>query len=208
MRCPVIGEAFVSPQYQKRTGLKMKQQFIAALIGAAIAFPVAAQAEGYFVGGNVGRSEQKLDGGNISLKDNGTGFKLNGGYQFNANYGVEVAYVNLGKAEVNGNGASVKSEPQTFFVAATGTLPLNNEFSLFGKVGIAQNHVKITARAPGFSASESDNRTTAVFGIGAAYQLNKNVSFVAEYENFGKIAKDQPASLKADLLSVGVRYSF
>jgi OOP family OmpA-OmpF porin len=186
----------------------MKQQFIAALIGAAIAFPVAAQAEGYFVGGNVGRSEQKLDAPGFSLKDNGTGFKLNGGYQFTANYGVEVAYVNFGKAEIKNDGGYIKSEPQTVFVAATGTLPLNNEFSLFGKVGIAQNHVKVTARAPGVNSSDSENRTTAVFGIGAAYQLNKNVSFVAEYENFGKIAKDEPVSLKADMLSVGVRYSF
>jgi OOP family OmpA-OmpF porin len=187
----------------------MKQQFIAALIGAAIAFPVAAQAEGYFVGGNVGRAEQKLavDGAG-SIKDTGTGFKLNGGYQFNANYGVEVAYVNLGKAEASGQGFYAKSEPQTLFVAATGTLPLNNEFSLFGKVGVAQSHVKVTARAFGVTESESENRTTAVFGIGAAYHLNKNVSFVAEYENFGKIANGDGGSLKADLLSVGVRYSF
>ncbi|MBJ7312295.1 outer membrane beta-barrel protein [Rugamonas sp. CCM 8940] len=187
----------------------MKQQFIAALIGAAIAFPVAAQAEGYFVGGNVGRSEQKLSiDGLGSIKDTGTGFKLNGGYQFNANYGVEVAYVNLGKAEVNAQGTYAKSEPQTVFVAATGTLPLNNEFSLFGKVGVAQNHVKLSVRESGFSGSDSENRTTAVFGIGAAYHLNKNVSFVAEYENFGKIGNGDGASLKADLLSVGVRYSF
>lgn len=187
----------------------MKQQFIAALIGAAIAFPVAAQAEGYFVGANVGRSEQKLSiDGMGSIKDTGTGFKLNGGYQFNANYGVEVAYVNLGKAEVGAQGFFAKSEPQTVFVAATGTLPLNNEFSLFGKVGVAQNHVKVTSGSSRFSESESENRTTAVFGIGAAYNLNKNVSFVAEYENFGKIAKGDAGSLKADLLSVGVRYSF
>lgn len=191
----------------------MKQQFIAALIGAAIAFPVAAQAEGFFVGGNVGRSEQKLSiDGMGSIKDTGTGFKLNGGYKFNANYGMEVAYVKLGKAEVRAQGYFAYSEPQTVFVAATGTLPLNNEFSLFGKVGIAQNHVKATTGYNGLryssSSSGTENRTTAVFGIGAGYQLNKNVSFVAEYENFGKIAKDEPVSLKADMLSVGVRYSF
>jgi OOP family OmpA-OmpF porin len=195
----------------------MKQQFIAALIGAAIAFPVAAQAEGFYVGGNVGRAEQKLDldftgmsraAGKMSEKDNGTGFKLYGGYQFTANYGVEAAYVDLGKAEANQYNIGYKSEPQSFYVAATGTLPLNNEFSLFGKVGVARNHVKISVSSIGFSGSDSENQTSAVVGIGAAYHLNKNVSFVAEYENFGKIAKGDAGSLKADLLSVGVRYSF
>lgn len=187
----------------------MKQQFIAALIGAAIAFPVAAQAEGYYVGASVGRAEQKLSAdGAGSAKDNGTGFKLFGGYQFTPNYGVEAAYVGLGDATGTDGAYSIKSEPRTFYVAATGTLPLNNEFSVFGKVGVAQNHVKLSVAGPGLYGSESKNRTTAVIGVGAAYQLNKNVSFVAEYENFGKIISVDGGSLKADLLSVGVRYSF
>jgi len=47
-----------------------------------------------------------------------------------------------------------------------------------------------------------------VIGVGAAFHLNKNFSIVAEYEYFGKVAKDDDASLKANLLSVGVRYKF
>jgi OOP family OmpA-OmpF porin len=31
---------------------------------------------------------------------------------------------------------------------------------------------------------------------------------VAEYEDFGKISKDDGADLKANLLSIGVRYKF
>lgn len=187
----------------------MKQQFIAALIGAAIAFPVAAQAEGFYAGANAGRSEQKLDLPGLTIKDNNTGFKLNGGYQFTANIGVEVAYVDFGNGKAGPSATSLESDPQTFFVAATGTLPLNNEFSVFGKVGVARNHVKVTERyLSKYDGSYSFNRTSAVVGIGAAYHFNKNISFVAEYENFGKIVDENYGSLKADLLSVGVRYSF
>ncbi|MYM75260.1 outer membrane beta-barrel protein [Duganella sp. FT134W] len=54
----------------------------------------------------------------------------------------------------------------------------------------------------------SDNRASPYISAGAAYVLNKNVSFVAEYEYFSKIAKDGDASIKANLVSVGVRYAF
>jgi OOP family OmpA-OmpF porin len=89
-----------------------------------------------------------------------------------------------------------------------GTLPLNDQFALIGKAGVAYTHVKVSASAAGFSESASDNHTSPYVSVGAAYLLNKNVSFVAEYEYFGKVAKDGDASIKANLVSVGVRYAF
>lgn len=59
-----------------------------------------------------------------------------------------------------------------------------------------------------FSESESHNKTSALFGIGAAYHFDKKLSLVAEYENFGKVASEDGAKLKADLLSIGLRYKF
>jgi OOP family OmpA-OmpF porin len=185
----------------------MKQTILFAMI-AALAAPMAAQAEGYYVGGNVGRAEQKVEASGVSFKENDTGFKLYGGYTFTKNFGIEGGYVDMGNAEKTGNGASVSSKPQSIYVAATGTLPLNDQFALFGKAGVATSHVKLSGSAPGYSASASDNQTSPVIGVGASFALNKNVSFVAEYEYFGKIAKDSGDSIKANMFSAGVRYSF
>ena len=99
-------------------------------------------------------------------------------------------------------------ETSAIYAAATGTLPLNAEFSLFAKVGVTQNHTKAKLNLIGFSASESKNKTAALFGIGAAYNFNKNLSAVAEYENFGKTMSQDGMKLKADLLSIGLRYKF
>ncbi|MET3132938.1 OOP family OmpA-OmpF porin [Oxalobacteraceae bacterium GrIS 1.11] len=187
----------------------MKKQFFAALIGAALVFPMAAQAEGYYVGGNVGSAEQKLSGDQFpSQKESKTAYKVLAGYDFTPNFGAEAAYVGLGKASISGNGMTVSSDASAFYVAATGTYPINEQFSLFGKVGISANKAKLNATVPGFSLSDTEKKTTAMFGIGAAFNMSKNVSFVAEYENFGKLADDSGISLKANMFSAGVRYKF
>jgi OOP family OmpA-OmpF porin len=186
----------------------MKQIIISALITAAVAAPLAAQAEGAYIGGNVGRAEQKFDIEGFNFKEHKTGFKLYGGYDFTQNVGIEGGYVDFRAAERSGNGGTASSKPRSLYVAATGTLPLNEQFALFGKAGLATTHTKVAVSVPGFSESDSRNHTSPMLGLGASFALNKNVSFVAEYENFGKVAKDDGSSIKASLVSVGVRYKF
>ncbi|HEX5343177.1 MAG TPA: outer membrane beta-barrel protein [Duganella sp.] len=185
----------------------MKKSIFVALI-AALAAPLAAQAEGAYIGANVGRAEQKADLEGYHFKDSTTAYKLYGGYTYNQNFGFEIGFADLREAEKSGNGARIASEPKSVYIAATGTLPLNEQFSLFGKAGVASTHVKVSASAAGFSDSDSENRASPYISVGASFALNKNVSFVAEYENFGKIAKDGGSNIKADFVSVGVRYAF
>lgn len=186
----------------------MKHIIASTLIAAAFATPLAAQAENTYIGGSVGRAEQKLDVAGYSIKENTTGYKLVAGAEIAKNFGLEVGYADLREATIAGNGARLSSKPQVLYVAGTATLPVNEQFSVFGKAGIATAHTEISASVRGFGTNGTDNQTTGVIGVGAAYHLTKNVSFVAEYEYFGKVAKDGDASLKADLLSVGVRYTF
>lgn len=175
---------------------------------AALAAPLAVQAEGYYVGGNIGRAEQKADLDIVSIKESTTAYKLVGGYNYTKNFGAEIGYVDLREVSISGNGAKATSKPSAFYVAATGTLPLNEQFSVFGKLGIATAHEKVTATVGRDSLSGSENRTTPYISVGASFLLNQNVSFVAEYENFGKVAKDGNVNVKADMFSAGVRYSF
>jgi len=186
----------------------MKKQLFAVVVGAALAFPLFAQAEGTYIGANVGRSELKLSDEEGSIKKSDTGYKAYAGYDFTQNFGAEAGYVDFGKLTQNDGGAKLEVKNHAFYVAATGTLPLNEQFSLFAKAGVAQNRTKLTVSVLNFRDSESKNKTSAIFGIGAAYNINKNLSAVAEYENFGKVASEDGAKLKADLLSIGLRYKF
>lgn len=188
----------------------MKKTLI-ALLGTALALPLAAQAEGGYFGVNVGRAENKLSFEGESEKDRGSGYKLYGGYDFTKNFGVEAGYVRLAKWSGSDAdlGASASYKPSAVYVAATGTLPLSDQFSLLGKVGVTRNRAKLSASIVGIgSGSETYNNTTAMFGVGAAYNFTNNFSAVAEYENFGKVLDEEGVTIKGNMISLGLRYKF
>jgi OOP family OmpA-OmpF porin len=191
----------------------MKQTFLAVAITAALAVPFAAHAEGAYIGANVGHVNQKASVDDLgSETESKTGYKLYGGFDFSKNFGVEGGYVDFGKSSGSGTDGvdtfSYSLKPTGVYVAVTGTLPLSEQFSLFGKVGASFNHTKARVTLNADSASGSDNRTSTLIGIGAAYNFNKNLALVAEYEDFGKVIKDDDASLKVNMFSIGLRYHF
>jgi len=182
----------------------MKKQLFAALCAFAA---IPAFAEGY-AGVSVGRAEQKLDVETISLSESKTGAKVYGGYNFTPTVGAEFGYVSFGKATFSGGGATVSTKPKSVYAAVTGTAPLSEAFSAHAKVGLARTRTDITASFAGETESAREHDTRAMLGLGASYALSPTASVVAEYEYFGKVAKDEGVSLKADLLSVGVRFKF
>lgn len=183
----------------------MKQTILFTLL-AALAGTAAAQTT--YVGGNIGRAEQKITLDGFSEKDHDTGYKVYGGYNFNKNVGLEAGFVDLRKMKLADGSDRLDVHSTALYFAVTGTLPLNDQFSLFAKAGAARNEVKVSESGIGYSSSEKDHRTTGYISVGAAYAIDKNLSVVAEYENFGKAAKGDAGNLKTNMVSVGVRYAF
>lgn len=182
------------------------KQLVLTLIAAAIAAP--AFAGNAYIGGSVGRAEQKLSVEGMSLSDTDTGAKIVGGYQVTPAVGVEAGYAVLGESKISGNGASAGAEPKSFYLAVTGTMPLTPVVNGFVKLGAAHTKTTVFASEPGFFFSSKEKDTSVLAGIGASFAINKQMSVVAEYEHFGKILSEDGESLKADLLSVGVRFQF
>lgn len=171
-----------------------------------------APAQGFYIGGSVGRSA--ADDGNAvpdlitsgSVDGTDTGFKIFGGYQFNPYFGLELAWVDLGTAKYSGSfagfpvtGGSVKTDGFNF--SAVGTYPFGSGFAVFGKVGAfawesRQNDV--TAGTP-FSNKESGG--DVFFGVGVSYDFTRNIGVRAEWERFKAVGD-------IDLLSVGLAYKF
>jgi OOP family OmpA-OmpF porin len=183
------------------------KQLVLTIIAAAIAGP--AFAGNAYIGGSAGRAEQTLSVEGMSLSETDSGAKVVVGYQVNPAFGVEAGYAVLGKTKVGGNGAWIGAEPKSVYAAVTGTMPLSPVLTGFVKVGAAHTETKMyaTDRYDSFSFDEKD--TSLVAGVGALFALSTQVSLVAEYEHFGKIAKfPNGGNLKADLLSVGVRFQF
>jgi OmpA-OmpF porin, OOP family len=183
----------------------MKKNILIALVAAAVLAPVAAQAQSY-IGANVGRGDQKISVDEVgSADDNDTAFKIYGGYQFTPVFGIEAGYADLGKAEIGAAGFTLGARPKSIYVAATGTLALNDKFALFGKVGAASTRTTVSATG---EADSKEKNTTALLGVGASYAITPSVLAVVEYENFGKVIDEDGGNLKANALSVGIRVKF
>jgi OOP family OmpA-OmpF porin len=188
----------------------MKKIMLAALLSAAAAIPASAQAQQAYIGLNVGQASHGVDDEGlavISRSERKTAFKLYGGYQFTKNWGVELGYADFGKARnVYNVGAPLTLEYQStaVYLAGTGTVPLNEQFALFAKLGISSGRTSGTLSFAGTNLQASGRKSSLMGGIGASYNLTKNAAIALEYEDFGKLDGDS----KVNMWSVGLRYKF
>jgi OOP family OmpA-OmpF porin len=166
-----------------------------------------ASAQG-FVGGSLGQSDIADDitrglitSGSVDGKD--TAFKLFTGYMFDRHFGVESAYVDLGEVSYSGafSGDLVtggKVEVTGFNIAALGSYPASDEFSLFGKIGLFIWEWRATDTTAGAPFSTKDHGTDISFGLGVGYNFTRSLGVRAEWERFRLDDAD------ADLLSIGI----
>lgn len=152
----------------------------AAFTGALLAAPVSAQ---MYAGAGVGQAD---------TDSSETSWKLYGGYQINPTWGVELGYNDLGRY----SGSNI----QNWTIAGTGTMPLNANWALLGKLGLASNRPSFTG---------ASNHTALLMGIGVGYSFSKNVGVRLEYEDFGKLSNvSNGSNSRGSNLGLSVKYTF
>ncbi len=183
----------------------MKTSRLLAIAIAGLAAASAAQAQ-WYVGGAFGQSELKTDIGavpaGVSADKRDNSYKLLGGYNVSRNLAVEAGYVDHGKFTLSSAGTALGIKGYGFFLDAVGLMPLNNAWTLRGKVGVFNGHAKTF----GLPATFSDNGTDWRFGAGVSYALNSKVQLRGEWERSRYRAWNDTAYV--DLVSVGVTYGF
>lgn len=182
-----------------------KKQIIAAAMLAVGA--LSAHAGDFYAGASVGATKWRLDSSiNSAFDTSDVGGKLFAGYEFMPNFALEGGYVNLGKASASGNGASAEIKGDGWFVDAVGIAPINQDFSLFGKIGVVDTKIKASGSAPGLAVTDSKTSTQVKFGFGGSYNIAKNIAVRAELERYRGELENSKGDV--DLLSVGVSYKF
>ncbi len=183
-----------SPQHRLRC-------IAAVALGALATLPAWAQSStaprsGPYVGASVAKPDWRQDNLNgVTQGDTGgTGLKVYGGYAFNPNIALEAGGVRLGR--LSGTGGDVKADGA--YLDAVGSLPLNPQWSLLGRVGLVNAKVK--------TPLGSDRGTGAKLGAGVQYNLTSNTSIRGEWERYGLEAFNTKP--KVDLYSVGVNVAF
>ena len=192
--------------------MKIRKTLVAvalALSGALAAAQASAQA---FVGGSIGQSDIDdeitsglITSGTVDGKD--TAWKIFGGYMFNRHFGLEAAYVNLGEVSYSGNffGSPVtggKVEVTGFNISALGAYPVNEQFSIFGKIGLLRWEAEASDTTGGVPFSATDDGVDLSFGIGVGYNFTRNLGVRAEWEFF------ETSNADANLISIGLLWRF
>lgn len=114
---------------------------------------------------------------------------LGGGYNFNKYVGVEAGLTNTGDSTITTSGFFNSTETlksSATHLAAVGTIPLNDHFSLFGKLGMANTKVDYSYSSFGSTASASGTKSNAMLGIGGQYNFNQHWGLRVQYVDFGK----------------------
>jgi OmpA-OmpF porin, OOP family len=181
----------------------------AGLTGEAVSQDIAkTSATPWYVGLGVGRTfarvpQESIDGDASSIAtlfggtvvdtnsdtSNSTEGKVFLGYKFDRHVAIEVGYATLGKASASAlisNGITfqvlnLEYKMSAPFVDAVGTLPLDEKWSLIGRVGIAYAR---TSASDSFGGGTSETKLREKFGAGVDYNLNSAFTVRAEWENY------------------------
>ena len=202
-----------------------------AVIAAITSQFAAAEDAGWYAGANVGQTRAKIDDPRIaaqllgaglattSIVDNNrdTGYKLFGGYRFNENFAVEGGYFNLGQfgfvattlplGTLSGN-----IKLQGMNLDGVGTLPITEQFSVFGRLGLNYAQARDSFSSTGLvgapaNPNPSKSQFNYKFGAGVQYDFTESWGMRAEAERY-RINDAVGNKGDIDMYSLGLIYRF
>ncbi len=194
-----------------------------AILGFAGATAALADDDGFYVLGGVGQLTGK---GDKSLLDDAlsstgatgftsslgkpTAYQLQAGYQVNKNLAFEGGYLGSEDKTYSASGGNLggtvnaKTHVSGWDLTAVGQLPVGNQFSLLGKLGVADMKDDVTGAAG--TDSVSGSRTAATYGLGAKYNFTDAAFTRLDVDNYD--IGDSSASKRSNIWTVSMGYKF
>lgn len=189
----------------------MNKIFTAAALAIFIATPT-------FAADNSGKFYGAIDYGTLAMAnwtlENPKSLSFSAGYHFSPIWAVEGGYTSVAESSFSSNGTGNFTYSQSIWsAAAVGTYAVNDTFEVFGKLGLgivsAKAAVTGTTTLNGVTnTSLSANTSSVIYGIGAQYNVSKQVGIRAQYESLGKTTPDSSTGLDLTRVSVGLVYNF
>jgi len=163
----------------------------------------AAYADGFYVTASVGKTsadnfQSDLDSSlrafglsvsNSSVSD-GTTISAGLGYQFSDYVAIEGSYLDPGKfkyqATVSGAPLTAEVRATNFNVATLGFIPLNDQFSIYGKIGYSSGGSGSSEVRAANQSFKYDGSSGSSFGYGAGvrFKLSDKVSIRGGYDKY------------------------
>jgi OOP family OmpA-OmpF porin len=190
-------------------------KFICTIL-VAVAASSLAHAEDLYVGASV----SGFDKGHIKYFDDGVSAErdstkrspavtLFAGYVLSPSWALEAGYRGIGdnKEFELEQGYQLKTRTRMGYLAVRNTWQLSEDWSLFGKAGVAQGRFKAGIYAKDGSAAETVKKNGLYLSVGAAYAASKDLSLQLELEHTDKL-RQQGLTVSTDRVALGVRVGF
>lgn len=170
-------------------------------------------ADGFYVGIGGFARRYDLSPPDAAQGSSSSGYSLSGklfaGYEFTSAWSVEGGYVGFGKPAYsytqNGATGALSTGGRAWFVAAKSSMRLDEQFELFGKIGLARHAFEVTGSGAAASLTEDRSTTALYLGAGAQVNISKNMASTLEFEHFG--TDNKPGS-PLNGVSLNLQYKF
>ena len=219
--------------------MKLKTALFASLVLAA--GTATAADDGFYLGAGVGYGQMNINSSKIdNILDSaliGTGYQVTGsnvddgaspwsatvGYRFMKYFAVELSYIDLGNADYTGTvsdgldtAGRVKAqwESQGWPVSVLGIWPINDQWEVFGRVGLFMGDVKLTAKAVDglgdtlIRGSTSNNSNEFIGGAGVNFNFLEKWTARAEWQALPSLGNDDTGSGNWNNIQASILYRF
>ncbi|MEO7725810.1 MAG: outer membrane beta-barrel protein [Burkholderiales bacterium] len=209
--------------------LSLSIMFFAASTGIASAAPAAAEFTNFYGVLSVGRAKNSVQAIAVDNYDLANGFatsttsassasnvgKIQLGYAFGKTFALEGGYNYMGKATFNTNtnlgSFNGNRETSLFNLDMVGKIPLNDRFSVLGRVGgyYWKTESQLPNAATRSTTKIGENGFDIKFGAGVQYEFTDRFGMRAEYERFNGIGKStSTGDSKVNQITVGAVLKF
>lgn len=165
-----------------------------ALSGAGVTQSAFAESDeaGFTVGVDYGRTEAKKYCDHITnCSDSDNGPRVEVGYDFNKNFGVELGYTSFGTIfESNDDSLSIQQKSNAITISALGTVPIGEWFGIFGRLGYARYDTNNSGAIEGVPIDD-ESGNTPFWGAGVKFNVSPEFAIRVEYQNYRDLS-DQP----------------
>lgn len=190
----------------------MKKSLVVALLSAfaAPSFAGTVDLTGFYAGANLGVGNASFSspaGVTVTQPSSKPLYGVFGGYRYNENLAAEVGYTGISYFNTNVGAVQYLSKQKALYVAAVGTYPINDAFSVFGKLGVASASSENNA-----VAEQTTRRFGPTAGIGAQYKFTPAIAVRLTVDAYQVAALIPTTGVKqnstATTANLGLVYSF
>ena len=178
---------------------------LAILSTALFAHSAVAQSD-FYVSGAIGNTNADIALGGLNrAEDDDSFFAFGGGYEFNDNFAVEVAYQDFGTRSGQTDcppgfaclivPLRTEADVAAFSVSLVGSFPISDELDGYGKLGLTSWDVEFDSISSAFDESGEDLH----YAVGLRWSFEDQWNVFAEYTQ---------VDLDLDTFSIGIRYNF